>query len=160
MILGEPPRGSWWSHPRAGVVVSVLETLAQHTDVILTKLIDGKVTFVYRGLGPALLGVATAREDWQTLRLPRATDELLTMLERYGTLTASGAHPRELQRRLLAYGEPTRTTNGRMGVWLESWPHWAERMGYGSPEPVKTAKRRLVNAAKAVYGERVRLPWD
>ena len=62
IVTGATPRGSWWSHPKGRQVFAVLTQLADDEDVVLTKLLDGKDTFVHRRLWPALLAVGSARE--------------------------------------------------------------------------------------------------
>src|SRR5947207_2949642 len=66
LLTGEPMRGSWWSHPLAHTIFNVNEQLEEHRDVMMTKLISGKVTFVHRRLWPEILAIGTAREPWQT----------------------------------------------------------------------------------------------
>ena len=65
LVIGEPASGSWWAHPRSHEIFRCVRAISGHPDVLVTKLLDGKVTFVHRRLWPALLAVATAREEWQ-----------------------------------------------------------------------------------------------
>jgi len=74
-IVGAPVPGSWWGHPLGQKIYHVSQQLSAHRDVLETKLVSGKVTFVHRILWPALLGVATAREPWQLQRLSGGTLE-------------------------------------------------------------------------------------
>src|SRR5712691_9806540 len=39
LITGAPVRGSWWSHPFAHAIFHVSGQLADHADVLITKLI-------------------------------------------------------------------------------------------------------------------------
>ena len=55
LIAGEPLTSSWWSHPRAHEMFRTLEKLTDHRDVLASRLIGGKVTFIHRRLWPALL---------------------------------------------------------------------------------------------------------
>src|SRR5690242_21492457 len=66
LLAGEPLASSWWSHPQGRLIFRVLTALADHPDVLVTKLLDGKDTFVHRPLWPALLAAAGAGESWQT----------------------------------------------------------------------------------------------
>jgi hypothetical protein len=54
-IAGGPIRGSWWSHPKAREIFGASEVLGDHPDVLVCKLVEGKVTFVHRRLWPALV---------------------------------------------------------------------------------------------------------
>ena len=54
VILGEPIRGSWWGHPASHRIFAVLQALEESGDLLVCRLIDGKVTLVHRRLWPAL----------------------------------------------------------------------------------------------------------
>jgi len=57
-IAGEPVRGSWWSHPKGREIFAVTRAVRDCEDVLVCRLIDGKITFVHRRLWPALVRVA------------------------------------------------------------------------------------------------------
>jgi hypothetical protein len=57
-VAGEPIRGSWWSHPKGGEIFAVTRAVRESGDVLVCRLIDGKITFVHRRLWPALVRVA------------------------------------------------------------------------------------------------------
>ncbi len=57
-IAGEPIRGSWWSHPRSHEIFKLTQTIRGREDVLVCRLVNGKVTFVHRRLWPALVRVA------------------------------------------------------------------------------------------------------
>ena len=57
-IAGEPIRGSWWSHPKSREIFAVTRAVRDSEDVVVCRLIKGKVTFVHRRLWPALFRAA------------------------------------------------------------------------------------------------------
>src|SRR5262245_46195421 len=57
-IVGEPIKGSWWSHPKSRAIFSVLRAVTNSKDILVCRLVDGKVTFVHRRLWPALVRLA------------------------------------------------------------------------------------------------------
>jgi hypothetical protein len=57
-IVNEPIKGSWWAHPRSHQIFSVLQAVTRSEDVLVCRLVDGKVTFIHRRLWPALVRVA------------------------------------------------------------------------------------------------------
>jgi hypothetical protein len=57
-IAGEPVRGSWWSHPRSRTIFAVTRMIRESDDILVCRLVDGKVTFVHRRLWPALVRMA------------------------------------------------------------------------------------------------------
>jgi len=62
-IAGGPIRGSWWSHPKSRDIFAVTRAVRNSGDVLVCRLIQGKITFVHRRLWPALVRAAD--------RLPR-----------------------------------------------------------------------------------------
>jgi hypothetical protein len=58
VIAGEPVRGSWWSHPKSHEIFAVTRAVRDSNDVLVCRLIDGKITFVHRRLWPALVRAA------------------------------------------------------------------------------------------------------
>jgi hypothetical protein len=57
-IAGGPIRGSWWGHPRSHEIFRAAEAVSDSSEVLVCKLIDGKVTYVHRRLWPALVKLA------------------------------------------------------------------------------------------------------
>src|SRR5258708_7969976 len=78
-IAGEPVRGSWWSHPKSQEIFSVTRAIRDSDEVLVCRLIKGKITFVHRRMWPALVRAAG--------RLP--SDRLSQVREAH---TSSGRH--------------------------------------------------------------------
>jgi hypothetical protein len=57
-IAGENIKGSWWGHPKGKQIFPVLEAVCEHADVLVCRLVDGKLTLVHRRLWPALAASA------------------------------------------------------------------------------------------------------
>ena len=57
-IAGEPIKGSWWGHPKGQQIFVVLELVTEAKDVLVCRLIKGKITLVHRRLWPALVRLA------------------------------------------------------------------------------------------------------
>lgn len=144
LIAGEPVRGSWWAHPAAATIMRALEQLADHRDVLLMKLVRGKDTFVHRRFWPEIYAIATAREPWQFEQLTDDVQRLLQQLDKCGQMEATGAASKELESRLLAHGQQFHSKAGSHSKNLETWQHWAERVGLaGDNVPVSEAKRTV-----------------
>lgn len=171
-----PMRVSWWAHPEAHAIYHVAVKLSRRRDVVAARLISAKVTFVHQRLWPALLAVAAAREPWQTDGLSSLAKELLRRVARQGSVRtdrlaeitgrrekALGAAARELERRLLVYGESVHTESGAHAKQLESWGHWARRVrfkrGVVRLEEAKKQFEAIAAALEAGHGARARLPW-
>ena len=57
-IVNGPISGSWWAHPQSQQIFAVLQAVADSDEVLVCRLINGKVTFIHRRLWPALVRVA------------------------------------------------------------------------------------------------------
>ena len=78
-IAGEPIRGSWWAHPRSHEIFELTRAVRDADDILVCRLVAGKITYVHRRLWPALVCAAK--------RFPR------THLARVEEIhTASGRH--------------------------------------------------------------------
>jgi hypothetical protein len=71
-IAGEPIRGSWWGHPKSHHMFRVFEAVCDSGQVLVCRLVGGKVTLVHRRVWPALVrlagrfpkrGLAATREE-------------------------------------------------------------------------------------------------
>ena len=57
-VVGAPVRGGWWSHPKGKTIFRVTRAVRDSRNVLVCRLIDGKVTYVHRSLWPALVRLA------------------------------------------------------------------------------------------------------
>ena len=78
-VAGERIRGSWWGHPKGREIYSAALAVCESPDVLVCKLVEGKITYVHRRLWPALVKLAS--------RFPRAG-----LAKVWDEHTASGAH--------------------------------------------------------------------
>ncbi len=137
IVAGETVHGSWWGHPKARFIFQVGGRLTKDPDVLLTKLISGKETYVHRRYWSQFLAVATSKDSWQLsgltnpsrflLKEVESGDELRTdELAREGTidLKTLGEAARQLERRLLIHGDDIHTPRGFHAKLLRSWRRW------------------------------------
>ncbi len=177
LVAGEPVRGSWWGHARGGAIFRVTKELADHPDVLVTKLVSGKVTYVQRRLWPAIIAVGSAREPWQLESLSRTAQSLLAAVTRQGELRTDdvpwtggpkaespGAAATNLERRLLLRSEEVHTSSGAHAKRLETWERWANRVGFATkemtPERGKERLEEVVGSLNRQFQAEGRLPWN
>jgi hypothetical protein len=55
VIVGEPIKGSWWAHPASHGIFAVLRAVEESEDLLVCRLVEGKVTLVHRRLWTALV---------------------------------------------------------------------------------------------------------
>jgi hypothetical protein len=54
-IAGEAIRGSWWAHPRSREIFAVTRALRESSELLVCRLVDGKISFVHARCWPALI---------------------------------------------------------------------------------------------------------
>ena len=57
-IVGTPIRGSWWSHPKGNEIFLLSRAIRKSPEVLVCRIVGGKVTYVHRHLWPALVLLA------------------------------------------------------------------------------------------------------
>jgi hypothetical protein len=57
-IAGEPIKGSWWGHSKGHQIFAILQKLEDSPEILVCRLIAGRVTFVHRRLWPAIVKLA------------------------------------------------------------------------------------------------------
>src|SRR2546426_7594810 len=58
VVAGEPIRGSWWAHSKGKEIFRLSRVIRRSPDVLVCRLVDGKITYVHRRLWPALVSLA------------------------------------------------------------------------------------------------------
>lgn len=176
LVAGVPVRGSWWTHQRSHEIFAVLQEVVDHPDVLVTKLVSGKVTFVHRPLWPDVISIGLAREPWQMAKLSLAVQTLLDQVDQSGSLHTNklewprkfkaskpGDAVRELEKRLLIHSEEFHTDSGAHAKLIESWEHWTRRIGFRHERVgVENAKRALEERIEALnerFGASAGVPW-
>jgi hypothetical protein len=160
ILTGESLRTSWWSHPKAHLIFSVLSELAECPDVLITKLLYRKDTLVHKSLWPAILAVGKAREHWQVQGLLSDAKSLLDRLDKGDAVVrAVGAPVKELEARLLVTTQEIHTESGRHEMALESWRSWSRRMDCTALRSVPRARELLEETAVKLGAPLKSLPW-
>ena len=83
-IVGAPIKGSWWGHPEGKRIFAVLGEVQEHDDILVCRLLAGKLTLVHRRLWPAVAVLA------QSGALPAAATARVRQVH-----SASGKHVNE-----------------------------------------------------------------
>jgi hypothetical protein len=78
-IAGSSIAGSWWKHAKARAIFRGTRTARDCDDILVCRLIDGKVTYIHRRLWPAVVRLAQRFDP----------DHLAAIREEH---TARGAH--------------------------------------------------------------------
>jgi hypothetical protein len=78
-VAGERIQGGWWGHPKGHDVFVATRAVRDSSDVLVCRLLGGKVTYIHRRLWPAVLRLADKLDK----------DLLAAIREEH---TASGSH--------------------------------------------------------------------
>ncbi|HWE25874.1 MAG TPA: RNA methyltransferase [Myxococcales bacterium] len=145
-------RGSWWAHPKGGLIFSIASALEDSPEVLGAKLVRGKVAFVHRDLWPQLVRVVLD-PGWRRTAatgLTAPAKQLLREVERKGKLRLDGRAPAraELEKRALVVSASEHTESGRHAVVLRSWSDWApeEALESGKALDFERARAELRSA--------------
>lgn len=57
-VAGERIRGGWWNHPNGHAIFAATRAVRDSADVLVCRLVDGKVTYIHRRLWPAVVRLA------------------------------------------------------------------------------------------------------
>jgi hypothetical protein len=164
LVAGDRVHGSWWSHPKAREIFRLACDLRREPEVLLLKLISGKITFVNRPLWPAVYAIGVAREPWQVQRLSPAAKALLKKVDKAGTADATGDPVRELEARLLVLSESVHTDEGHHAKQVQTWESWAKEVKLGrvklSVDEAKTQLEQVVERLNKQFQANGKLPWQ
>ena len=160
----------------AQIIFAVNERLDDNKDVLIAKLISGKVTFVHRQLWSHLFAIGKEHASWQFKEIPREVRTLLNQIENAGTLTTAdvlkpirmtmklGDAARALEKRLLVVGTQFHSDSGAHEKRLETWDHWAQRLKFIPDSITPAAARKNLEERLAVlnleFNAKAKLPWQ
>jgi hypothetical protein len=57
-VAGERIRGGWWGHPKGHNIFAATRAVRDSPDVLVCRILGGKVTFIHRRLWPAVVRLA------------------------------------------------------------------------------------------------------
>ncbi|HYL74824.1 MAG TPA: hypothetical protein VEU96_11505 [Bryobacteraceae bacterium] len=162
LVVGDSVRGSWWTHPAAREVFRLSCALRDHPDVLMVKLISGKVTAIHRPLWPAILAIGTAREPWQMDKLSKEAKALLKKVDKETRVEATGDAVRELEKLLLVQAESYHTESGNHAKAIQTWQSWAASKRLRTKLTASEAKQQLekvVDRLNNQFAASGKLPW-
>ena len=166
LAVGERVRGSWWAHPRAQEIFQVYDALEDHPDVLIMKLISGKVTYIDRTIWPQVVAVGRSREPWQMKNLSASARKLLSAVDKASVQPGreNVAAATEVNARMLVFSAQFHSKSGAHVRRLDSWDHWSHRTGAFQDSIVPAAARRSleerISNLNREFDGRGRLPWQ
>ena len=68
-VARETVHGNWWSHPKSRAIFTITRALRESPQVLVCRLVDGKISFVHERLWPALVRAADRFSPKQLARV-------------------------------------------------------------------------------------------
>src|SRR5262245_47790532 len=102
-IAGGPVKGSWWGHPAGQKIFEVASAIEDRADVLVAKLLGGKVTFIHGSLHAPFFRIVCDRA-WRRAARERGGDP---------------------GKSLLVYARSVHTDSGHHRTVQEPWSSWA-----------------------------------
>ena len=59
-VAGESIRGNWWGHKKGRMIFRATRAVRDCDQVLVCRLVDGKITYVHRRLWPAMVRLANS----------------------------------------------------------------------------------------------------
>jgi hypothetical protein len=175
LVADGPIGGSWWGHPSGNEIYHLSNELEDHADVLVSKLVSAKVTFVHRRLWPAVVAVGSSRAAWQMDGLSDAALWLLGQVEEAGHLAWDDIPPilppdnrpavaaiRAMEPRLLVHMREVHTPTGAHAKELTTWASWgaANEMTHVDPVEGKRELETVLDTLNERSGAFATLPWQ
>lgn len=173
LVGGPSMKGSWWGHEKGHDIWRILKRLEADPDVLVTRLVSGKVTYLHRRLWPDFLTVATSGEPWQTKGLTPTARKLLNEVNKSGEVRMdrymAGKDPkkvkeavRQIEERLLAYSDEIHTEKGSHAKILVTWSRSSNladgRIRTGDARTAKLSLETAIRDFEKSGGKAV-IPW-
>jgi len=178
IVSGEKISGSWWGHKKMYEIFNTLHELSEEEDVLLTKLISGKITFIHKSLWLEFLTVANSNEPWQLKNLSDEAQRLLKIVNKQNLVQTEklpkdlfnsskkiGDVVRELEKHILICSYEIHTELGFHAKTVENWEHWMLRKKIPRKKSISVRESKnkienLVSTLNKTFGGRGKLPWD
>lgn len=159
ILAGEKLSTSWWGHAAGQKIFACLERLDEDPDVMSTRLVAGKITYVHRRLWPSFLAIARSMAAWQRSGLSPDATRLLESVKKSG-IRATGPAAKELQERLLVHAEQVHTESGRHETELEMWSRAQKTRDVLPATDIDAARAEIEAAVVGIGGRAKTLPWQ
>ncbi|MEK6775129.1 MAG: hypothetical protein AABY64_14405 [Bdellovibrionota bacterium] len=171
-IIGDKISGSWWGHPLANPIYNGLVWLEHNRNVLIVKLLDGKVTYVHESLFSDFYSVVSKTRDWQLAKLKSDELSLLKYVSKKNKVLSDDSKLKELvedskkslaalEKKLLLYSSEEHTESGKH---IKEFTTWKKSKiftkAFSDYELAKSKINRVVDKLSEESGARVKLPWS
>lgn len=171
-IVGEKIAGSWWGHPLANPIYNGLGWLEHNHNILIIKLLDGKVTYVHESLFPDIYSIVSEARDWQLKKLKPDELKLFKFVLKKKKVLSDDPNLGDLfsdsrksfstlEKKLLLYSVEEHTESGKH---IKEYLPWNESKIFNkAPKNYELAKdniERIIDKINRESASKVRLPWS
>lgn len=170
-IVEEKIFGSWWGHPLANSIYNGLGWLEHNQNILVIKLLDGKVTYIHEGLFADIYSIVNETRDWQTKKLKPDELNLLKYISKKNRVLSDDPKLKEfakdpkkslatLEKKLLVYSAEEHTESGKhvkeFIPWKKSKIFTKDLTDY---ETAKSNIEKIVTKLNKESSSKAKLPW-
>lgn len=179
MVTGEKVKGSWWGHRKGNEIFSISRQIRDDDDILLTKLISGKVTYVHKRLWNHLLTILIDKENWQVKNMSTNGENILKLIEEVGAIRADHLELEtrnqlsrkdlnkainEIEKRLLIFSNEVHTEKGTHSKQLKSWNHFIKEKDLElTRNPSALSSKQTIDSIVVElnnkFNSKAKLPW-
>lgn len=171
-IVNEKISGSWWGHPLANPIYNGLNWLEHNQNVLLIKLLDGKVTYVHESLFSDFYSIVSQARDWQLSKLKSDELNLLKYVSKKNKVLSDDPKLKELvvdskksfsvlEKKLLLYSSEEHTESGKH---IKEFLPWKKSKIFTKSvndyEVAKSKINTIVQKLNEESGSKIKLPWS
>lgn len=170
-VVGEKISGSWWGHPLANPIYNGLGWLEHNRNVLIIKLLDGKVTYLHENLFSDIYAIVIEPRDWQLKRLKPDELSLLKYVSKKNLVQSDDPKLKDLvddakksfatlEKKLLVHSSEEHTDSGKH---IKEFRPWKKSKIFtkalGDYETAQQKIESLVEKMNHNSGANAKLPW-
>lgn len=170
-IVGESIQGSWWGHPLANSIYNGLGWMEHNQNLLIVKLLDGKVTYVHQSLFADFYSIVCEPRDWQLKKLNKDDLALLNYISKKDKVSSDDPKMKELvddskksfatlEKKLLVFSSEEHADSGKH---IKEFMPWKKSKIFSKKihdyETAKSKIEKIVMDLNLKSGAKARLPW-
>ena len=179
LVTGEKIKGSWWGHRKGHKIFSISRKIRDEADILVIKLISGKVTYVHKRLWTDLISIFIAKQNWQIGKMSKNGKRILELVEKAGVIRADNMETQttnkfnkidlnkainEIEKGLLIFCNEVHTEKRYHVKLLKTWNHFLKEKSItiSGQKDIVAAKEnidKIVAELNTKFDSTARLPW-
>jgi hypothetical protein len=171
-IVGGKIVGSWWGHPLANPIYNGLGWLEHNRNVLVIKLLDGKVTYIHESLFSEIYSIVSETRNWQLKNLKPDDLKLFKYVSKKNKVPSDDPQLKNLvkdtkksfailENKLMLFCEEEHTESGKhikiFMPWKKSKIHCKNPTHY---DLARNTVEKVIADLNKRSASKAKLPWD